>query len=45
MVSPEDNIDGMQDAGVALLRVYNYIRDEVDSHSAFDAVLSVSSNL
>uniref|UniRef100_A0A8D0CUX9 UDP-glucose glycoprotein glucosyltransferase 1 n=1 Tax=Sander lucioperca TaxID=283035 RepID=A0A8D0CUX9_SANLU len=33
---------GMQDAGVALVRAYNYISDEVDSQSAFEAVISVS---
>lgn len=42
MVSDEDDIDGMQDAGVALVRAFNYISDEVDSQSAFDAVISVS---
>lgn len=42
VVSDEDDVDGMQDAGVALIRAYNYIKDEVDSQSAFDAVVSVS---
>lgn len=42
VVSDEDEIDGMQDAGVALVRAYNYISDEVDSQSAFEAVISVS---
>ncbi|XP_077476984.1 UDP-glucose:glycoprotein glucosyltransferase 1 [Stigmatopora argus] len=41
VVSDENDIDGMQDAGVALLRAYNYISDEVDSHSAFEAVISM----
>ncbi|XP_068608113.1 UDP-glucose:glycoprotein glucosyltransferase 1 [Brachionichthys hirsutus] len=41
VVSDEDNVDGMQDAGVALLRAYNYISDEVDSHSAFEAMISM----
>nr|XP_020469630.1 UDP-glucose:glycoprotein glucosyltransferase 1 isoform X2 [Monopterus albus] len=41
VVSNEDDIDGMQDAGVALVRAYNYISDEVDSKSAFDAVISM----
>uniref|UniRef100_A0A7N9AML1 UDP-glucose glycoprotein glucosyltransferase 1 n=1 Tax=Mastacembelus armatus TaxID=205130 RepID=A0A7N9AML1_9TELE len=36
VVSNEDDIDGMQDAGVALVRAYNYISDEVDSQSAFE---------
>lgn len=42
VVSDEEDIDGMQDAGVALVRAYNYISDEVDSQSAFDALISVS---
>lgn len=42
VVSDEDEVDGMQDAGVALVRAYNYISNEVDSQSAFDAVISVS---
>lgn len=42
VVSDEDDIDGMQDAGVALVRAYNYISEEVDSQSAFEAVISVS---
>lgn len=42
VVSDDDDIDGMQDAGVALVRAYNYISDEVDSQSAFEAVISVS---
>uniref|UniRef100_A0A4W6ECI8 UDP-glucose ceramide glucosyltransferase-like 1 n=1 Tax=Lates calcarifer TaxID=8187 RepID=A0A4W6ECI8_LATCA len=41
VVSDEDDIDGMQDAGVALVRAYNYISDEVDSQSAFEAVISM----
>uniref|UniRef100_A0A7N6AGI9 UDP-glucose ceramide glucosyltransferase-like 1 n=1 Tax=Anabas testudineus TaxID=64144 RepID=A0A7N6AGI9_ANATE len=36
VVSHDDDIDGMQDTGVALVRAYNYIRDEVDSQSAFE---------
>lgn len=42
IVSDEDDVDGMQDAGVALVRAYNYISDEVDSQSAFEAVIAVS---
>lgn len=42
VVSDEDDVDGMQDVGVALMRAYNYISNEVDSQSAFDAVISVS---
>ncbi|KAF7667496.1 hypothetical protein LDENG_00056440 [Lucifuga dentata] len=39
VVSDEDDINGMQDAGVALVRAYNYICDEVDTQSAFEAVM------
>lgn len=42
VVSDEDDIDGMQDAGVALVRAYNYITEEVDSQNAFEAIMSVS---
>ncbi|KAL3049428.1 hypothetical protein OYC64_008810 [Pagothenia borchgrevinki] len=41
VVSDEDDVDGMQDAGVALVRAYNYISYEVDSQSAFEAVISM----
>ncbi|XP_034050699.1 UDP-glucose:glycoprotein glucosyltransferase 1 [Thalassophryne amazonica] len=41
VVSDEDDIDGMQDPGVALVRAYNYIYDEVDSQSAFEAVMAM----
>ncbi|XP_056151310.1 UDP-glucose:glycoprotein glucosyltransferase 1 [Lampris incognitus] len=41
VVSDEDDIDGMQDAGVALVRAYNYISDEVDSQNAFEAVVTM----
>lgn len=41
VVSDEDDIDGMQDAGVALVRAYNYITEEVDSQNAFEAIMSV----
>lgn len=42
MVNDSDDVDGMQDAGVALLRAFNYITDDVDSQMAFDAIISVS---
>lgn len=41
VVSDEDDVDGMQDAGVALVRAYNYMCDEVNSQSAFEAVMSM----
>lgn len=37
-----DDVDGMQDTGVAMLRAFNYIAEEVDNQLAFDAVVSVS---
>ena len=43
IIRDEEDVDGMQDAGVAMLRAYNYVCDEVDSQSAFDAIISVSS--
>uniref|UniRef100_A0AAV2JJA9 UDP-glucose ceramide glucosyltransferase-like 1 n=1 Tax=Knipowitschia caucasica TaxID=637954 RepID=A0AAV2JJA9_KNICA len=41
VVSDEDDVDGMQDPGVALVRAYNYMCDEVNSQSAFEAVMSM----
>ncbi|XP_046872215.1 UDP-glucose:glycoprotein glucosyltransferase 1 [Hypomesus transpacificus] len=41
VVSDGDDIDGMQDPGVAVLRAFNYITDEVDNQSAFDAIISM----
>ncbi|KAM8834331.1 UDP-glucose:glycoprotein glucosyltransferase 1 isoform 1-T1 [Synchiropus picturatus] len=41
VVSNEDDVDGRQDVGVALVRAYNYVRDEVDSPSAFEAVMAM----
>lgn len=42
VVNDSDDVDGMQDAGVALLRAFNYIASDVDNQMAFDAVISVS---
>ncbi|KAI2667788.1 UDP-glucose:glycoprotein glucosyltransferase 1 [Labeo rohita] len=42
VVNDLDEVDGMKDAGVALLRAFNYIADDVDSQAAFDAMISVS---
>uniref|UniRef100_A0A671PN63 UDP-glucose ceramide glucosyltransferase-like 1 n=1 Tax=Sinocyclocheilus anshuiensis TaxID=1608454 RepID=A0A671PN63_9TELE len=41
VVNDSDEVDGMQDAGVALLRAFNYIADDVDSQMAFDAIISM----
>ncbi|XP_051553094.1 UDP-glucose:glycoprotein glucosyltransferase 1-like [Myxocyprinus asiaticus] len=41
VVDDSDDVDGMQDAGVALLRAFNYISDDVDNQMAFDAIISM----
>uniref|UniRef100_A0A8B9JJ95 UDP-glucose ceramide glucosyltransferase-like 1 n=2 Tax=Astyanax mexicanus TaxID=7994 RepID=A0A8B9JJ95_ASTMX len=43
VVNDADDIDGMQDAGVAMLRAFNYIADEVDNQMAFDMLSRVPS--
>uniref|UniRef100_A0A672NQ95 UDP-glucose ceramide glucosyltransferase-like 1 n=1 Tax=Sinocyclocheilus grahami TaxID=75366 RepID=A0A672NQ95_SINGR len=43
VVNDSDEVDGMQDAGVALLRAFNYISDDVDSQMAFDMLNRVPS--
>ncbi|XP_053354991.1 UDP-glucose:glycoprotein glucosyltransferase 1 isoform X1 [Clarias gariepinus] len=41
VVNHEDDVDGMQDPGVAMLRAFNYIAEEVDNQMAFDAIMSM----
>ncbi|XP_066475545.1 UDP-glucose:glycoprotein glucosyltransferase 1 isoform X2 [Tiliqua scincoides] len=41
VVNDSEDVDGLQDAGVALLRAYNYVAEEVDSHYAFQTVISI----
>ncbi|XP_046707685.1 UDP-glucose:glycoprotein glucosyltransferase 1 isoform X1 [Silurus meridionalis] len=41
VVNSDDDVDGMQDAGVAMLRAFNYIAEEVDNQLAFDAIMSM----
>ncbi|XP_057190246.1 UDP-glucose:glycoprotein glucosyltransferase 1 isoform X1 [Triplophysa rosa] len=41
VVNDSDDVDGTQDAGVALLRAFNYIASDVDNQMAFDAVVSM----
>uniref|UniRef100_A0A8C9L7M4 UDP-glucose glycoprotein glucosyltransferase 1 n=1 Tax=Pavo cristatus TaxID=9049 RepID=A0A8C9L7M4_PAVCR len=36
-----DDVDGLQDPGVALLRVYNYVAQEMDNNYAFQTVMSI----
>uniref|UniRef100_A0A8D2IJG0 UDP-glucose ceramide glucosyltransferase-like 1 n=1 Tax=Varanus komodoensis TaxID=61221 RepID=A0A8D2IJG0_VARKO len=41
VVNDSEDVDGLQDAGVALLRAYNYITQEVDTNYAFQTIISV----
>ncbi|XP_053565723.1 UDP-glucose:glycoprotein glucosyltransferase 1 isoform X2 [Bombina bombina] len=41
VVNDSDDIDGLQDPGVALLRTFNYVADEVDNYHAFQIVTSI----
>ncbi|KAH0623877.1 hypothetical protein JD844_007062 [Phrynosoma platyrhinos] len=41
VVNDSDDVDGLQDAGVALLRAYNYVAQEVDNNYAFQTVISI----
>ncbi|KAJ8270389.1 hypothetical protein GJAV_G00113890, partial [Gymnothorax javanicus] len=41
VVSNADDVDGMDDAGVALVRAFNYIAEDVDNQHAFDAIISM----
>lgn len=45
VVNDSEDIDGLQDAGVALLRAYNYVAQESDNNYAFQTVISVSVHL
>lgn len=42
VVNDSEDVDGLQDCGVALLRAYNYVAQEVDNNHAFQLVISVS---
>ncbi|XP_053315400.1 UDP-glucose:glycoprotein glucosyltransferase 1 isoform X2 [Spea bombifrons] len=41
VVDDSEDVDGMQDAGVALLRAFNYVADEIDNYQAFQLVVSI----
>ncbi|XP_020643123.3 UDP-glucose:glycoprotein glucosyltransferase 1 isoform X1 [Pogona vitticeps] len=41
VVDDSEDVDGLQDAGVALLRAYNYVAQEVDNNYAFQTVISI----
>uniref|UniRef100_A0A493U0X3 UDP-glucose glycoprotein glucosyltransferase 1 n=1 Tax=Anas platyrhynchos platyrhynchos TaxID=8840 RepID=A0A493U0X3_ANAPP len=41
VVNDSEDVDGLQDPGVALLRVYNYVAQEMDNNYAFQTVMSI----
>ncbi|XP_073432558.1 UDP-glucose:glycoprotein glucosyltransferase 1 isoform X2 [Dendrobates tinctorius] len=41
VVNDDDEVDGFQDAGVALLRTFNYVADEEDNYDAFQMIVSI----
>uniref|UniRef100_A0A7M4FWC6 UDP-glucose ceramide glucosyltransferase-like 1 n=1 Tax=Crocodylus porosus TaxID=8502 RepID=A0A7M4FWC6_CROPO len=41
VVNDSEDIDGLQDAGVALLRAYNYVAQESDTNYAFQTIISM----
>ncbi|GAB1284872.1 UDP-glucose:glycoprotein glucosyltransferase 1 [Apodemus speciosus] len=41
VVSDSEDVDGMQDAGVAVLRAYNYVVQEVDGYHAFQTLTHI----
>ncbi|MGH0147838.1 UNVERIFIED_CONTAM: hypothetical protein FKN15_073739 [Acipenser sinensis] len=41
VVDDSEDIDGLQDTGVALLRAFNYISEEMDNHHAFQAITAM----
>ncbi|XP_007461376.1 PREDICTED: UDP-glucose:glycoprotein glucosyltransferase 1 [Lipotes vexillifer] len=41
VVNDSEDVDGMQDAGVAILRAYNYVAQEVDDYHAFQTLTHV----
>lgn len=45
VVNDSEDVDGLQDPGVALLRAYNYVAQEMDNNYAFQTVMSVSIHL
>ncbi|XP_069069835.1 UDP-glucose:glycoprotein glucosyltransferase 1 isoform X1 [Pleurodeles waltl] len=41
VVDDSEDVDGLENAGVALLRAFNYVAEEMDNYHAFQAVISV----
>lgn len=45
MVNDSEDVDGMQDSGVAILRAYNYVAQELDDYHAFQTLTHVCFHL
>lgn len=43
ILSMKEEIDGNEDAGIALWRTFNYIAEESDTSQAFTSIINVSS--
>lgn len=43
ILSTKEEIDGNEDAGIALWRTFNYIAEESDTSQAFTSIINVSS--
>lgn len=41
VVDDSQDVDGIQDAGVAILRAYNYVAQETDDYHAFQTLIHV----
>ncbi|XP_063771592.1 UDP-glucose:glycoprotein glucosyltransferase 1 isoform X2 [Pseudophryne corroboree] len=41
VVNDAEEVDGFDDAGVALLRTFNYVSDEEDNYHAFQTIISI----
>ncbi|XP_037601585.1 UDP-glucose:glycoprotein glucosyltransferase 1 [Cebus imitator] len=41
VVNDSEDVDGMQDAGVAVLRAYNYVAQDVDDYHAFQTLTHI----
>lgn len=41
VVDDSEDVDGLENAGVALLRAFNYVAEEMDNYHAFQTVISV----
>ncbi|XP_042638197.1 UDP-glucose:glycoprotein glucosyltransferase 1 [Orycteropus afer afer] len=41
VVNDSEDVDGMQDAGVAVLRAYNYVAQDLDDYHAFQTLIHI----